>query len=448
MTATILVVDDNENNIKLLEAKLLSEYYTVYSAYSGHEAIRILKEKEIDVILLDVMMPGIDGFETCNIIKSDPNTMNIPIIMITAIASEDRVKGLEAGADEFLSKPINEHALIARVKSLTRMKSIFDELRNRNKSNQALGQNQINFSNDFSECEVLIIDEDPVQSSNIKTYLETITKKIKIINDTEVIDSKYFPDLVIFNFETENKDPLRLFVNLKLRENLRYASFILLCDEVKMPDVLKGLELGANDYCEYPVDRNEIVARVKTQLKRKKYQDELRKNIDQNLSLSIKDSLTNTYNRRYFDTYLKQVIEEHREKNKKFGLLMLDIDNFKIANDTYGHLAGDNALKIFAKILNENIRVNDFIARYGGEEFVIVITDTTEEIIENVAERIRSKIESAKFKVSDNCEINLTSSIGISIFNKDELPEELISKSDKALYQAKNTGKNKIVIIY
>jgi two-component system cell cycle response regulator len=123
MTARILVVDDIFPNVKLLEAKLVAEYYDVVTAQSGMEALAKIEEAKPDVVLLDVMMPGMDGFEVCQKIKSNPATAHIPVIMVTALTdSEDRIRGLESGADDFLSKPVNDIALMARVRSSVRLK--------------------------------------------------------------------------------------------------------------------------------------------------------------------------------------------------------------------------------------------------------------------------------------------------------------------------------------
>jgi len=119
MTARILVVDDILPNVKVLSAKLLSEYYNVIAAYSGREALEKIEKEHPDIVLLDVMMPEMDGFEVCHRIKANPATAHIPVVMVTALSEiSDRVKGLEAGADDFLTKPVNDTALFARVKSL------------------------------------------------------------------------------------------------------------------------------------------------------------------------------------------------------------------------------------------------------------------------------------------------------------------------------------------
>src|SRR5437660_5402543 len=132
MSARILVVDDVAANVKLLEARLSAEYFDVLTACNGAEVLAIFARAECDIILLDVMMPDIDGFEVCRRLKSSPATHFIPVVMITALDSPaDRVRGLEAGADDFLTKPVSDVVLIARVRSLTRLKMMTDELRMR-----------------------------------------------------------------------------------------------------------------------------------------------------------------------------------------------------------------------------------------------------------------------------------------------------------------------------
>src|SRR5680860_90369 len=130
MTARILVVDDIDANVRLLEARLMAEYFQVLTANNGSDALEICSNGQCDVVLLDVMMPEMDGFEVCRQLKENPKTMHIPVVMVTALDQpEDRVLGLECGADDFLTKPVNDLALITRVKSLVRLKMVTDELR-------------------------------------------------------------------------------------------------------------------------------------------------------------------------------------------------------------------------------------------------------------------------------------------------------------------------------
>src|SRR5947209_19403838 len=140
MTARVLVVDDIPSNIKLLEARLAAEYFEVVSASNGQDALARIAEQEPDIVLLDVMMPGMDGFEVCRRIKNNPKTAHIPVVMVTALdQTSDRVAGLDAGADDFLTKPVDDAALFARVRSLVRLKIMTDELRMREATGSGIG---------------------------------------------------------------------------------------------------------------------------------------------------------------------------------------------------------------------------------------------------------------------------------------------------------------------
>jgi two-component system cell cycle response regulator len=449
MTATILIVDDIEQNVKLLEAKLLNEYYIVFKAYSAMAAFTILENNKIDIILLDVMMPIMDGFEACKKIKANPLTTHIPVVMVTALSeTENRVKGLESGADEFLTKPVDDVALIARIKSLSRMKAVIDELKLRNNTNLELGGEIIKMDDNFSDTKILIIDDDFVQAKNVMNILKKIVDEIKIITDIEQLDNNidYKYDLVIVSCQLDNNDPLRISVNLRASNNFSDAVIMLLAEEENISMVMKGLELAVNDYFIYPIESSELIARTKAQLRRKKYQDNLRSNLQNTINLSIKDGLTGIFNRRYFDVHIKQLVQKSNEEKKIIGLMMCDIDKFKNINDTHGHQAGDVVLKTLANILNKMFRVTDLVSRYGGEEFTILLENITAEEIISIAERLRDKIAKTDFLIDDNKTIiNNTISIGVTIYKYGESISEFIERSDKNLYEAKETGRNKVI---
>ncbi|MFV9845837.1 MAG: PleD family two-component system response regulator, partial [Rickettsia aeschlimannii] len=408
-----------------------------------------LKKGKIDIILLDVMMPEIDGFEVCKTIKTDPETTHIPVVMITALSDiDDRVKGLEAGADEFLTKPINDTALFVRLKSLSRMKSLIDELKLRNSTNALLGVTNIEMHDTFADKKILLINDDVVQAKNIKQMLLKITQNVKVISNSDELDiiNEYTPDLVIISSTLENDDPLRISVILRGKAEISGVVIILQIDEDGMPLVVKGIELGINDYFVYPIEESELLARIRTQLKRKQYQDNLRNDLEQSVNLAAKDGLTGLFNRRYFDIHLKQMIEKANKESIKLYLLMCDIDNFKYINDTYGHQAGDKVLTIVSRILKNTLRVTDLIARFGGEEFTILLTDIDISKAIETAERVRVKIEYMDFYIEDQIEpLKNTISIGVTKYKKEESIESFIERADKAMYEAKTTGKNKVV---
>ncbi|NBO17901.1 MAG: response regulator, partial [Proteobacteria bacterium] len=300
MTAQILVVDDVPANIKLLEAKLTSEYYDVISAKDGFEAIAKTKEAKPDLILLDVMMPGMDGFEACKKIKEDAEISHIPVVMVTALSEKsDRLKGLEAGADDFLTKPINDIALFARVKSLIRIKQLLDELRLRDKTSMEMGIETENnaFISDVSGAQLLLVDDDTVQGKQIVARLSE-TYKVDWVDDpsqalTKAGEKEY--DVILISTQLSDADGLRLASQMRSHEELRQVPILVFVDEDDNRIMLKALEMGMNDYMTIPVDKNEMIARVRTQIRRKKFQEALKSHYQQSISMAVTDALTGLY---------------------------------------------------------------------------------------------------------------------------------------------------------
>lgn len=454
MTAQILVVDDVPANVKLLEAKLMSEYYDVMTASDGFEAITVAKTRKPDIILLDVMMPRMDGFECCKKLKEDPETSHIPVVMVTALSEkEDRVRGLEAGADDFLTKPINDIALFARVKSLVRIKMLLDELRLRDQTGIQMGVIETGstaFSADVSGSRVFVIDDDPVQVKKIVTNLEqeyAVESTTDPENCHNVAAGGNF-DLFIISGTMLESDGLRLATQLKGKEETRHTPIILLADDDDQRMILKSLEMGINDYLLVPLDFNEMRARVRTQIRRKRYQDALKSNYQQSISMAITDGLTGLYNRHYLSTHLENMTRDALLNNRPLSLMIMDMDHFKAVNDTYGHDVGDQVLKQLAAIITGSVRSSDLAARFGGEEFVVLMPGTKLENAREVANRMRQRIEQTPFKVTHEIgQITKTVSIGMSYLNHmGDTAEHLLKRADEALYRAKNGGRNRVEV--
>ncbi len=454
MTGKILVVDDLEPNLRLLEAKLKSEYYSVTTANNGFDALKLAKEKSPDIILLDVMMPKMDGFEVCRRLKADQATAGIPVVMVTALTEqEDRVRGLEAGADDFITKPIDEFHLFARVRSLVRIKELFDELRLRDKTVENFGAASKYFSSKAEDLKstILVIDDDIFKVRKIKESLEKEGHKIIIFNPDQPIENlqNFDFDLVIISTMLDQKNGLRLSVEIKGMENKRRIPIVIMVDEDNKEMMIKGLQVGVDDYILEPLDINELLARTKTLLRRKKCQDYLRMGIEDSISASIIDELTRLYNRRYLEKHLGTIFQETLDKKDHLVLLTIDIDNFKKINDRpgWGHVIGDEVLREVAARIKNCVRDTDLAVRQGGEEFIVVLTNTTFEVGTKVAERIRKSISDVPIKISaEPKEVNVTISIGDSAIRQGgDTPEDLISRSDGMLYKAKTTGKNKVV---
>ena len=456
MPGRVLVVDDVAPNIRLLEAKLSAEYFDVISAANGSDALRLAANDSPDLILLDVMMPGMDGFETCRRLKADATTHHIPIVMVTALSdASDRVRGLEAGADDFLTKPVNDIALFARVRSLIRLKTMTDELRLREETSHQLGLMLGVGSEavDVRRASVLIVEDNSIDIANIREVLQIDSDDIETATTAaaglEAVRSGAH-DIVITSLGLNGGDALRFCSQLRAQEKSRQLPILLVAEEDEIQRVAKAMDIGVNDYLLKPIDRNELLARVRTQIRRRRYQDRLRENYQQSLSLALTDSLTGLYNRRYLYSHLKGLTVRSGDSHKDMSILLMDIDYFKQVNDQHGHSAGDAVLRELAERIMKNVRNFDLVARLGGEEFVIVMPDADRSIAERVAERLRARISGEVFHApAEDVDIPISVSIGIATKQDDEEwaqvdPTELLRRADIALYAAKNAGRNTV----
>ncbi|MDP6691390.1 MAG: PleD family two-component system response regulator [Alphaproteobacteria bacterium] len=453
MTARILVVDDVLPNVKLLEAKLSREYYDVLTAMNGPDALEIIEREVPDIILLDVMMPGMDSFEVCERVKTNPNLMHIPVVMVTALSdSSDRVRGLEAGADYFLTKPVNDIALFARVRSLIRLKIMMDELRLREATSSSFGV--ADSEDEKIETEVgriLVVEDREIYARNINQALDDRhTVSMATSADDAIAAARVGDvDLIIVSLSLQDTDGLRLCSHLRSMEESRQMPILILVDDTpdQMERLVRGLDLGVNDYLIRPVDQNELMARCRTQLRRKKYEDRLRANYHLSMTLAVTDPLTGLYNRRYLESHLENLLQRAVQDNKPVGLMAMDIDHFKVVNDTHGHAAGDEVLKEFATRVKHCVRFIDLAARTGGEEFVVIMPDSTQETCVAVAERLREAIAASPVVIAEqNLEIPITVSIGVTISQGTaDSPAAIMRRGDEALYEAKNSGRNRVV---
>ena len=452
MTARVLVVDDILPNVKLLEAKLNGEYFDVITATSGAEGIEKAEKESPDIILLDVMMPGMDGFETCQRLKSSPVTSHIPVVMVTALTdATDRVRGLEAGADDFLSKPVNDVALMARVRSLVRLKMTVDEWRVReNTANQfGLAGAKATFLSEPSEkARILVIEDKTFESEKFVETLkrdEDIVMPVRTGEQGIALAQQNDFDMITVSLNLNGEDGLRLVSHLRSNERTRSIPVLMVGDETDMKAIARGLEIGAHDYILRPVDRNEFLARVRTQVRRKRYQDRLRANYEMSLSMALTDSLTGLFNRRYLMVHLEKLLNKNKETKKALCVLMLDIDHFKKINDTYGHAVGDEVLKTFSDRMLQRLRSFDLVARLGGEEFVAILPDINKDMAIQVAERLRLGIGNEPFKVSSPLgPVKVTVSIGAALIEGEDVTvEEALKRVDDELYRAKEGGRDR-----
>ncbi len=452
MTARVLVVDDMPANVKLLEARLTAEYFEVLTAFGGQEALDIVASERVDVVLLDVMMPGMDGFEACRRIKADPKTHHIPVIMVTALDQpSDRIQGLDNGADDFLTKPVDDIALITRVKNLARVKTLNDELLMRATTGREMGMAEntaLQKALSGRSGRILVVDDHPRSAMRL---LEVLSQSHDAFADRDPQSAlmklaEHNFDLAIVSLSMQTGDGLRLCSQLRSLDRTRHLPIIILVEPGDDARLLRGLDMGVNDYLMRPVEKHEMLARVRTQIKRKRHSDYLRNRLEESVEMAITDSLTGLFNRHYMESHLKTLVTDSITSGRPVSVLIADIDHFKKVNDTYGHDVGDEVLKEFSTRFRRNLRGVDLACRLGGEEFVIVMPDTDMDHAFQIGERMRACIAADKFSVSKDLKIPVTASVGLATLEAaDDTPATLYKRADNALYAAKRGGRNRVM---
>ena len=449
MTARILVVDDVAVNRKLLSARLSQAYYAVLVAESGEEALDILSQERIDLVILDVMMPGIGGYEPCRRIKENAASAEVPVVLLTSLDQpDDRLAGLAAGADDFLTKPVGDLSLLSRVRSLTRLKLASDDLRSKLGLLAESGFAERQARRDYGATGGVLLVEDPEERSELQQALRQ-AHEVTIATNAETaaeIAAQRKIELAIVTLTARDFDPLRLCSQLRSSPATRHLPILVAGPESEETAIWKALDLGANDYVSLPLDRCELLARVGTHIRRRRDDEALKESVRNSAEMAVRDPLTGLNNRRAMETHLSALIAAARRDSKPLSILIADIDHFKRINDAFGHSTGDAVLREFAARLRSSVRTDDVACRYGGEEFVVLMDGADEAAANIVAERLRQSVAASAFDVEGRS-VDVTVSVGLARLERQDDGPSLIQRADRALYEAKNAGRNRVVSV-
>jgi two-component system cell cycle response regulator len=452
MAGRILVVDDVATNRLLMTQLLEKAYYDVEEARTGEEALAMAERHPPDLALVDVMMPGMSGYDLCRRFKAHPVLSGVPVVIVTTLdTADDRREGIEAGADDFLTKPVRHVALFARLRSLLRMKAMTDELRLRDETLRDLGDDGLSprLIDPPAGARVIGVTSPRDGPELARMLTSRLDVTVQIATDAPTafrLIAERAPEAVLIDsvgFKGFSSD---FIAALRQRPETRSAALLTLVDAEDFKLAATCLDAGSNDYAMWPIDPSELSARLRTQMRYKAYADHLRASMRDGLRMAATDPLTGLRNRRYVDTHLARMIDNANANQTPMSLLAFDLDRFKSVNDTFGHAAGDSILKEFSRRLLDNIRSVDMAARLGGEEFIVVMPDAAIDDGRQAAERVRRAIEAPGFQ-HEGITIPVTVSVGVAgLRHGFDSPATLAARADAALYIAKAAGRNRVIL--
>ena len=453
MAGRILIADDVATNRIVLKVNLMEACYEVLQASGGVETIARARQEVPDLILLDLLMPDMDGVAVCKALKRDPLTTDIPIIIVTAKNDgESRLEALRAGADDFMTKPLDELTLLARVRSLLRARDTDAELRLRDNTHRALGFAEEPDSFDHPATIAMIAAQSETALKWKTAIGSEMHDNIAVISKETALSDReddQTPDVYVIACDLAKPDEgLRLLSELRSRPKTRHSAILMMIPKDAREKSATALDLGANDLMIDGIDPEEMALRLKTQIRRKRQSDRLRETVRDGLRLAVIDPLTGLYNRRYAEPHLLRIAERAKETGRPFAVMVLDLDRFKLINDTYGHSAGDVVLQKVASRIKDNLRGVDMVARIGGEEFLVVMPDTQLDQARMTAQRLCRVVDETPVITPNNqTEIAVSLSIGVAmggLRDDTQSVEQLIEFADRALYAAKSDGRNQV----
>ena len=469
MAGRILIVDSVATNRIVLNVKLASAWYNVLQARDGTGAFEMALAEQPDLIVTDLNLPDMDGRDLCRKLKAEPRTAAIPVIVgANNLSAELGTDILRAGAEEYMPKPIDEHTLLARVRSLLRTKNATEELMLREGTSRALGFSETRAEPYYAPGSIALIAGDTATAMQWRELLcgrvpdrRLMSTRDGVLRDRAEEDT---PDVyVIRSVLSCYGDGLQLLSELRARPPSRHAAIVMVIPEGADDEVAMALDLGASDVIREPLDPEEFAHRLTLQMRRKQQADGLRRRVRDSLRLAVTDPLTGLHNRRYALAHLRRTLELSRENGRSFAVMLLDLDRFKTVNDMHGHWTGDAVLKEVSTRLQNNLRAVDLVARVGGEEFLVIMPDTEQPHAMGAANRLCGVVDADPIivrKAGDGdeektCIIRQTLSIGVAVAEWrpkfDEQPIEqvidgILDEADRALYKAKNAGRNMVTL--
>lgn len=481
MAVKVLLVEDSETQLKFLRDGLVQNGFEVETAMNGAEAYKKLFEYIPDIVVSDIMMPVIDGYQLCRMIKNVDETKKIPVILLTVLDKKiDSFWGKKAGAQLFLSKTIDMNELVRNINATLRRYPLTDEYKanialkaNSDNSAQTRLNNILNdlllksvFANefrnlsDFLNYERILVEKlfslmssfveysvagvffaSPDDYAENILYLDTLGRNI---NKSVLSDVQYdfFKKMEEFRTLKNTKfEVVRILLGKETSyefSDLKSKIIIPLMFDKKLIGGIcfytrQNMDYASFRYFDIMISELLAIFKMKYQYTEKEF-------------MSVLDGLTGLYNRRQFEISLEQEYNRTKRHPSDFSLAILDIDFFKKVNDTYGHQYGDYVLKTVASLMKQAFRKTDLLYRYGGEELIMIMPETNIEGAIIPVQRLRRMIEEYDFDYN-GVKAKVTASIGLTMnYQEFNSPADILKSADEALYKAKESGRNRVVL--
>ena len=441
----VLIVDDEPMNIKLLEAMLPSSQYEVSRAHEASKGLEQALQTLPDLILLDVMMPGMNGYEVTRKLKSDPTTKEVPVILVTALAEEDdKIKGMQAGADDFINKPVQKVELLARVRSLIQLKELREQYHARR---QTLGRFMESSGRPMEEAEtspqqaVLVVEDDPQDSKLIRHSLQNLPTLIELVGSGEEALARVEHqdiDLILLDILLPGRDGFEVCRHLKENGPTKNIQILMVTCLSDLENKIKGLSSGADDFLVKPFKAYELQSRVRALLQKKSYLDRLDRRHEWAFLEAVTDPLTGLYNRMFLTHFLGLEIKRSLRQKYPVSLLLVAVNGFRTGKEPDGRPIKERIEKDFARFLKAHFREVDLLGRYREDTFFALLPYTDESGAMKGADRIREGLKNHSFlQEIPGSPSSLTVSVGIAQYSsKDMGVEEWTRKAEEALCRA------------